>query len=704
MYFSLPWHLYLEVYLDVYNTYMRNRFLFLILIFLFAGLIIIYFPWFTHSEIIGGDWPFYFTETIKLFPPLVPSWATWQGNGLGGTDAIYFLNSFQFSTFFVSSFFHIPWNITYKIFWFGLFLSLSFFSPLFLIRKIFPKIDILYMFLSGFIYTTNTYILMVVAGGQMGVALAYALSPLVLGLFIQQVHFMHRFNLKSSLLTGLALSMQMLFDPRLSYLTMAIVVLYAFFCFIWFFNTKENLTKKNYKLFRYAFNIFIVPLAITMLLHIFWILPLVMMKQNTIGMLGENYTGSGIIKFLSFANFSDALSLLHPNWPENLFGKTYFMRPQFLLLPILAYATLLFLSDKSKESLQAKKSIIFFSVIGIIGAFLGKGANPPFGEIYIFLFEQFPGFIAFRDPTKWYLLVALSFSILLPWFAYLINYKIKKIQSLTHLRKYIGDLLVLGIVCYLFFLISPALLGQLKGTFKIYDVPNDYIVLKDFLHSQKDFSRTLWIPLRHRFSYFSNIHSPVEAIHLFKATDSAEAIKDIKKEGPDFFAQLSIKYIIVPFDSTADIFLKDRKYNEKEYKETVRMMQEISWLKKLDGFGNIAVFETPQYYDHFWLTGNGKVTVNMIDTSYYKVSINIKSPQQLIFAENYNSYWQAKIGNTVINSQKTKNGLNSFSLQKKGEYEGEIVFVPNVYYFYGRVISFLSLLAILLLLFKYRYR
>ena len=36
-----------------------------------------------------------------------------------------------------------------------------------------------------------------------------------------------------------------------------------------------------------------------------------------------------------------ALSLLHPNWPENLFGKVYFLQPEFLILPILAFSAFL---------------------------------------------------------------------------------------------------------------------------------------------------------------------------------------------------------------------------------------------------------------------------------------------------------------------------------------------------------------------------
>ena len=62
-----------------------------------------------------------------------------------------------------------------------------------------------------------------------------------------------------------------------------------------------------------------------------------------------------------------------------------------------------------------KRKIVFFAFLGLTGSFLAKGMNGPFGEAYAFLFKYFPGFVMFRDPTKWYLLVILSYSILIPF-------------------------------------------------------------------------------------------------------------------------------------------------------------------------------------------------------------------------------------------------------------------------------------------------
>ena len=85
--------------------------------------------------------------------------------------------------------------------------------------------------------------------------------------------------------------------------------------------------------------------TIAVLLNLYWVLPLLMLKENTLDALGSAYTTVGALRFFSFADFSHSLSLLHPNWPENLFGKTYFLQPEFLLLPMLAFSSLLFVKS-----------------------------------------------------------------------------------------------------------------------------------------------------------------------------------------------------------------------------------------------------------------------------------------------------------------------------------------------------------------------
>src|SRR4029079_9609109 len=159
------------------------------------------------------------------------------------------------------------------------------------------------------------------------------------------------------------------------------------------------LTFNSKNLFRSILYLFIIPGVITFLLHFYWIFPIIMMGRNPASDLSDIYTSSQSLAFFSFAKLENAIGLLHPNWPENIFGKVAFLRPEFLLLPIFAFSSLFFVEKEDKAKKILLLSLILLSIISI---FLAKVTNEPFGEIYKFLFNAVPGFVMFRDSTKWY--------------------------------------------------------------------------------------------------------------------------------------------------------------------------------------------------------------------------------------------------------------------------------------------------------------
>jgi len=671
---------------------MKNK-LNTITIFIFSLiLILVYHRWFNFNPIIGGDWPFLFKETLKEFPLFVPSWNTWQGNGLGGTNPIYFLQSFENLTIFLANFLHIPWPIIYKIFWFGLFIILSLFSSIYLFRTILPNRALWMKLTAALIFTTNTYILMLVDGGQMGVALAYSVAPFALARFIRLIDHAALFgkNFQLALLAGLVLSLQVLFDPRIAYITMIGVTIYAVLSIMYHVLGIKDFKRTMLNTFCLILYVFALPIIITILLHIFWIFPLLFFSQNLCERFCEAYTNIGIVKFLSFSTFSQSLSSLHANWPENIFGKVTFMRPEFLVIPVLAYLSLL--SMGKNKMIDGK--ILFFACSGIIGAFLAKGTNLPFASSYVWLFENIPGFDMFRDSTKFYLLVILSYSILIPFSLEKISEKVLSIKI-----RNVFYLIPVAFIIFWLFLIRPAVLGQLGGTFKNKEVPKEYVELKDFLYNQPDFFRTLWVPRQQRFTFFSNAHPSVEAGALLNATGFAQVRKDIENKGSQYFSELSIKYVIVPYDNLGEIFQNDRKYDPQLYENTVKGLESIPWLKKINGFGKIQIFEIPSHKDHLWLMGDGSISYKMSSPTHYFVKISTPYPQKLIFSEKYNPYWIAKTDNIIIKSEKTLNNLNSFALEK-GDYGLEIIFSQEKIYNYGKIISVVAFLTILFFIVK----
>lgn len=517
-------------------------------------IVYIFSAWFTSFKTLSsGDWPYLFKETIQSF--------SFSPN----PDFLWLAVYYQWTSKFFVGNLNFSWELYERVFWFWMFLVISFFSSWYFSKVIFGKSK--FNFLSVLIFMTNTYILMVVGGGQMGVALAYSLAPCVLGSFIQLFRPSPLEKNSKVFWFSVLLSLQLMFDPRIFYVTNIAILLY-----VPFFSTKKRLKSIFFPVF--------ISYALAVIVNLFWIIPLVL--QKTIPFGSSKYFDSSKLQYLSFAHFEDAFALLHPNWPENLFGKAYFLRPEFLILPLFAFSSLLFARTKT----ILKKEIIFFGLLGLVGVFLAKGTQEPYGEVYSFLFDTIPGFFLFRDPTKSYVLIVLSYSILIP---FALEQFSKKLSSASDRLLPITPILF---IVFWAFLIRQSLLGQLSGTFKPHKIPQSYVSLKNFLVEDKDFSKTLWIPSRHVFTFYSNTHPFMEGSQVF-GTLNDQTISAIfnNKKNKEFLKKQGIGYLILAEDTEGKLFTVDRKYSEKEYQKILRSLNSVENLKQTASFGKIVVFK-----------------------------------------------------------------------------------------------------------------
>ena len=666
-------------------------------LFLFLLTVVTFRAWFGNGILSSTDLDFNLKLPYSYYFLYPFAWYSDQASGLGGSSVallwIYLYFAIPITIF--GKIIGMSWVIIERISFFYPFLILSFISSTILFKKIF-KNNILYL-ISPIIFLFNTYILMVVGGGQVLVALSYAFSPLVLYFFIKLTE--NYKNKKILLITSLILSLQILVDPRFTYIVIIAAVLYL--------TLKKIIEFKNNKRFYLEslislIYVFVIPGVISLLIHSFWLLPTIINHQNPIAQLGTAFSTVNAVNYFSFAKFENTISLLHPNWPENIFGKVYFMRWEFLLIPILAYASLFFI--KRLKSSRERIYVIYFALLGLVGAFLAKGSNDPFGGIYLWLFNHFPGFQMYRDPTKWYTLVAISYSILIPFTVWQIYEFLKlKTQNLKFkVNKCVPSLFILLVFLYLFFLIRPALFGQLNGTFKPTLVPNEYITLENFLSSQNNFSRTFWVPITQRFGFYSSLHPAVSAQDFFNLYNDENLLKKINSS-ENLIQESGIRYIIVPYDSEGEIFLQDRKYSEKEYQKTIDTISKITWLKEIKGFGRIKVFEVLNPKDHFWLSDVGQVKYKYISPVEYQVILkNVKKGELLVFSESFDKKWEIRGQKPEVRSQKFDSLLNSFQLQKGGDYSLRIYYQPQDWVNIGVVVSILSLASVLgLLIFGY---
>ncbi len=664
-------------------------------IFVFLLFVLIFKNWFYLNIISSGDFSFISPSRLQDVSLMPYAWG-WNlaVGGLGAfVSPFSWLHYAEAIPLFFAKSLSLNWSVVERIFYFYPLLLALIVIPSFVFKKFFPASKL--GFFSTLIFSLNTYILMLIGGGQIFISLSYAIAPLVFYLFI--ISFNQK-KLFVSFLTGLVLSLQVMLDLRIAYVTV-----FAFFFYILF-----NIDFSKKFLFRIVYCL-IIPFFITFLLNSYWIIPTLILRINPLYDLGQIYTSFGAVKFFSFATLENTISLLHPNWPENLFGKVFFMKSEFLIIPILAYSSLFFI--KNIEA-KIKRNIIFFASLGLLGAFLAKGANDPFGFIYIWMFDHIPGFIMFRDPTKWYLLIAISYSILIPFsigkiYEYLGNLKGFSLFPLFNnisLRLKIlnpKNIFLFGVVIYLLFLINPALFGKLSGAFKSTVIPNDYIKLEKYLSSDKNFHRVLWFPTVQRFGYYSNLHPAIPAREFFKEIDNKLLVEKFKqKDTPRVLTDSSVKYIIVPYDSQGEIFLKDRKYNISLYLFTLGQLKSTVWLKKVKQIGKIYIFEIENYKEHFWTDSkNLSIKYERINPVRYKIYLeNVKNNDKLIFSEKYDKNWELKeVDSTenVLYSVPYNKVFNSFNLQHEGNFTMQLYYRPQIYVIIGTMVGLISLILIL---------
>ena len=643
--------------------------------FLFVALAKIFGPWLSTPEIIGGDWPYFFPEALKTMSVFSPSWNPTYGNGLGGPVINYTLDQYLHFTALFSRIPFIPWPLVYKIFWFLPVVLVSIYATARLHRVIFGDRAIWPLSLGILIFTTNTYIVMISAGGQMGIALAYACTPLVCSNFILLASTR---TVKNTISAGLLLALQVVLDLRVAYITLVAVSLY------YLLHISSPTLRK---IFQIVISIGI-PVAIAMILHAAWTLPLLVLRQHPFQDLGQSYTDPDMVKFLSFSDFSHSLALLHPNWPENIFGKVYFMQPEFLLLPILAFSGLLFLG---RVSIQLKKRILFFAVLALLGSFLAKGTSLPLGEVYVALFERIPGFVLFRDPTKFYILVSLSFSILIPFTLWQVSAWISKKRKIDSRLTLLSFALVFVILWGV--LIREALQGKLGGTFQKHDIPAGYVVFKDFLDKQPQFFRVLTVPRWQRFIYATDRHPLVDASYLFNVQDISLLV-GLMSSSQDYLSQLSVKYIIVPDDSLGEIFLTDRSYDETKYISVVKSLEAIPWIRKVHTFGKVVIFETRFHHDRFWVDRGEILNYEAVHPTRYVVDVKTDASSILTSSESYDPRWAAVSENATLPVTRSEHGLMSVAIPA-GTHRITLTYRPETYYVLGRSVTIVSITILL---------
>ncbi|KKQ96393.1 MAG: hypothetical protein UT20_C0011G0024, partial [Candidatus Levybacteria bacterium GW2011_GWA1_39_11] len=229
----------------------KNKLLLYLLAAVFIALV--FKSWFLPFPLSTGDWSYKFPKMISEFNLYPYAWNTSFGNGFG-TNGIFLM---ALGTYFSTS---------------AAFLYKLNIGSFFLFKQLFTKSNT-YAAVSSLIFTANTYSLMIVGGGQMGVGMGYAMIPLV---FFSFISILKKVNSSKNLITistfaGIVFSIQLLLDLRIAYVTMLFIGLYYLLSLL--LNKSIGLKKT---ILPYVF----WPTALTLLLHFFWVVPFMILGQN----------------------------------------------------------------------------------------------------------------------------------------------------------------------------------------------------------------------------------------------------------------------------------------------------------------------------------------------------------------------------------------------------------------------------------------
>ena len=417
-------------------------------------------------------------------------------------------------------------------------------------------------------YFLNTYYLVNVDGGLIFLSFAYACFPGSLYLFIKLIE---NNTFKNWLLFSFWVVMVSFFDIRSTVLTYVTT-------FIWIIIVK----KYRGLLLLLGVGLFLITS------HFYWLLP----ALKTGVSLPTSYVSNNSVEQFSFFSSGHLLFVSQPHWYSNVFGDIQIPRWYFVGIPLLIVLALGFAKVTQKYKL--------FICLTIIGLFLMKG-----GQLYLWLYKYLPGFVFFRDPSKFSPLLTLGYAGLICMALDILGKRLPKFKNL----------LLLSAGVYFFAMVSPVYTNRTTVAFVRSPSEVDYEKFSQTI-KQKDFSRVLWLPtkppqavvdlspvwteagwLLAKRPFLSAIDGTYELYNFVRASESAS-----------LFDVTGIKYLLYPQSDQRKHILKP---DEKEYYQwQYDWFKSQNWLKDISPFEGLGAFEVAtvsgKFYqpkDWLWVVG-----------------------------------------------------------------------------------------------------
>ena len=642
--------------------------------------VITHWRWIFLNSFFGwGDAQFLtrFDQTWQGYIGLPSSWTTLI-NGMGEVDLVLSQHPIYF-TYGMLTRLGLDTRLAAKFIFFA---PIIFAAPLgsFALIRHFTRND-LSAFVGSLVYSYNVNFLMSQTG-SLSLSAAYSLAPLSFFTFIAAIK---KQKLKVSFIAGLALFFTAMHEFRIFY----IVAFVLFFYFL--YHLVSTPIRSKSRLFLTA----ALPFIVLAVLSSYWLLPFIIS-----GSLQSNQAFSRPLFGDQYMSLKQSIAFFSPWWTGGRGYANGVVQPipnYFWAIPVLAFLGFVLNIKKPK--------VYFFLFLSLLGILLTKQSDKPFPNLYLWLYQHFPGFNAYREASKFFVILSLGYSGLIAYFIFA-------------LRSHKRALIIASIFVSILFLRNtlPLVTGKIAGIFIPKNRPQDYDIVKDFIHRQPDFFRTAWFPAAGIWGYYDALHPKIDLHTVYfntlgpyilkqpgfrPAVNTSGLIDKINHQALNLFTQnfsdqlldsLSIKYVIIPSKDTTsdnDVFvnygLPDRDY-------ILNFFDGMKYLKRVDiGTNKIALYENSGFKPLIY-TKSGPVKYMGSSATGYKISMaGIKFPTYLNFTDANHPGWILSSGTR----QEADSLTNSFYIKNSPRQSTILLaFSSQKYVYYGLAIS-LGALAII---------
>lgn len=487
-------------------------------------------------------------------------------------------------------------------------------SMYYLVRKM-CRCGRLVGFISALVYAYNPFVVDRILSGHLYLLLAYSLTPLIFALYLDAIH---KFSLQKAVLAGLVFS---LLISSVGYPHQALLLLVLIFVYTVYYSSpwksgRLNSTLKNFKI---------------MMILILIILPFILVTFGgfTFGTTRFDFSREELSYFSRYSSLTNVtrLSGYGLDFAEDAVSNYPFLS-QFMNPYILWYLSgylIAFISFITPIFLRRGKETLFWALVALISLTLAQGVNGFFEDFSFWLYYNIPGFLAFRDPTKFLAIASFSYSILLGFgLGSLISVIEKRLPNKGKNLGKISKIMAISTVILLLLVtpLMPIFYGNFGGLQTV-EIPKYYDSVNTWLSDQPDDFRVLWIPPWFPIvSYswmktysidpilFYNSGRPLLSYsdRTMPSTDFQKFLYGIMIEGRtnrlgQILSLANVRYVMVRMDQKTD----DWFY----FLRSLQNQSDISYLKD-DGL--ISIYENQKVESNFYATSKSMFVVGGMDS------------------------------------------------------------------------------------------